>query len=178
MTALILWGWAAFVGIVAPAPAVVESSLIENLSTFTAVVSAYSCDAHPANPMHPCGAFRDGSRPTPERHGLVAAGPYEWLGRTIHIEGYGDVLLVDTPRHGWYGDKPHIDLFLPFQDAVRWGIPELPITLMQEDYAAARPGVFRPVPTLCRRPVGACRSDDLYQRGDSLHAFTAGGVRP
>jgi hypothetical protein len=95
---------------------------------YQATVSAYSCDAHPANPMHPCGPFRDGSRPSSALHGLVAAGPYEWLGEVIHIEGYGSVTLVDTPRTAWYGDRPHIDLFLPYGAAIQWGIQERIIT--------------------------------------------------
>jgi hypothetical protein len=135
--------------------------------TFTAVISAYSCDNHAHNSMYPCGLFRDGSRPTPDLHGLVAAGPYEWLGRAIYIEGYGTVRLVDTPRHGWYGDKPHIDLFLAYPDAVQWGIRERPISLIEEGYV--RPRLLSPVVTRCRRSVGACAPDDLLQRGDSLY---------
>jgi 3D (Asp-Asp-Asp) domain-containing protein len=121
--AAMVGAWSMLVQVLAPAP-VVESSLHENPATYQAVVSAYSCDAHPANRMHPCGPFRDGTRPSPVLHGLVAAGPYEWLGRTVYIEGYGAVTLVDTPRTPWYGDSPHIDLFMEFDDAVRWGIQE------------------------------------------------------
>jgi 3D (Asp-Asp-Asp) domain-containing protein len=122
--AAMVGAWSMLVQIVASAP-VVESSLHENPApVYQATVSAYSCDAHPANRMHPCGPFRDGTRPSPVLHGLVAAGPYEWLGRTVYIEGYGAVTLVDTPRTPWYGDSPHIDLFMEFDDAVRWGIQE------------------------------------------------------
>jgi hypothetical protein len=31
---------------------------------------------------------------------------------------------VDTPRNGWYGDSPHIDLFMNFDAAIQWGIQE------------------------------------------------------
>lgn len=114
MSALMLiWlGWAAFT---AP-PA--------EPAAYEAIVSAYSCDNYAANGMYPCGPFRDGTRPHSGLHGVVAAGPVEWLGRTVHIEGYGAVRLVDTPRTAWYGEKVHIDVFLAFPDAVRWGIQE------------------------------------------------------
>jgi hypothetical protein len=150
MAAFIVLGWAAFVGMTATPPVEplegatsnpsnisVEtqegapgratedsSSTLAHAVEYAAVISAYSCDAHPANGMHPCGLFRDGSTPHAGLHGLVAAGPYEWLGETIHVEGFGSVTLVDTPRNAWYGDRPHIDLFLSYPAAVRWGIQE------------------------------------------------------
>src|SRR5687768_11865385 len=100
---MVIWlGWAAF------AP----PALVEPVTVYDGVISAYSCDPHPANAMWPCGLFRDGTRPQDALHGRVAAGPLEWLGQTVYIEGYGEVLLVDTPRHGWYGARPHIDLFM------------------------------------------------------------------
>lgn len=129
---LIVGGWAYFIG---PAPAPVESPpapVVEVAPVaYEATVSAYSCDNHPANTMWPCGPFRDGTRPHSGLHGLVAAGPYEWLGRTVHIEGYGDVRLVDTPRTGWYGNSPHIDLFMGYGAAVNWGIQDRRVYLVE-----------------------------------------------
>lgn len=88
------------------------------------VISAYSCDPVPANPMAPCGLFRNGQTPSPALHGKVAACPYEWLGESVTIEGYGVVRCVDTPRDGWYGARVHIDLFMAYPDAIEWGIRE------------------------------------------------------
>jgi 3D (Asp-Asp-Asp) domain-containing protein len=122
---LMVGAWSMLVQVLAPQATVSDSGAAgEAQGVYTATVSAYSCDAHPANRMHPCGPFRDGTRPHSGLHGLVAAGPYEWLGRTVYIEGYGAVTLVDTPRTPWYGDSPHIDLFMEYDDAVRWGIQE------------------------------------------------------
>jgi hypothetical protein len=126
---LMVGAWSMLVQIVAPAP-VVESSPAENPApTYQAVVSAYSCDAHPANRMHPCGPFRDGTRPSPALHGLVAACPLEWLGRTVTVEGWGALRCRDTPRTGWYGDSPHIDVFTGYPAAIQWGIRERMVTV-------------------------------------------------
>lgn len=85
-------------------------------------VSSYSCDKHQNNPMYPCGLFRDGSTPHEGLHGLVAAGPYEYLGQSVYIEGVGIVKIVDTPRTPYVDGMPHLDLFLSYEEAVRWGI--------------------------------------------------------
>jgi hypothetical protein len=144
--AMIVFGWAAWVGFTpAPPPApqaavapleghtsvsphiAVETRVppLESPRThFRGVISAYSCDQHPRNRMYPCGPFRDGTAPHRGLHGVVAACPLEWLGDSVTVEGYGVVRCVDTPRNGWYGDSPHIDLFMNFDAAIQWGIQE------------------------------------------------------
>jgi hypothetical protein len=124
MAAFIVLGWAAFVGMATTPPVEPPQGAHEAQDVYTATVSAYSCDANPANSMWPCGPFRDGSTPHSGLHGIVAAGPYEWLGETIHVEGFGSVTLVDTPRNGWYGNSPHIDVFMSYRDAIVWGIQQ------------------------------------------------------
>jgi 3D (Asp-Asp-Asp) domain-containing protein len=127
---MMVGAWSMLVQIVAPQASVEPpQGAHEAQDVYTATVSAYSCDANPANSMHPCGPFRDGSTPRTALHGLVAAGPYEWIGETIHVEGFGSVTLVDTPRNAWYGNSPHIDLFMQFDDAIRWGIQERKVYL-------------------------------------------------
>lgn len=132
--AYIVLGWAAFVGMMQPPPPslptpapVAQSSLTENPPALTGYVSAYSCDKNVANRMYPCGNFRDGSRPSPDLHGVVAACPYEWLGDLVTVEGYGTVRCTDTPRNGWVGGKPHIDLFMSYPAALNWGIREIAV---------------------------------------------------
>jgi 3D (Asp-Asp-Asp) domain-containing protein len=122
--------WSMLVSIVAPMPPVASPEVAHEAQTvYMATATAYSCDDRPDNPMSPCGPFRDGSTPHSGLHGIVAAGPYEWLGRVIYVEGYGSVRLTDTPRNAWYGDSPHIDLFMQFDDAIRWGIQERKVYL-------------------------------------------------
>jgi hypothetical protein len=113
------------VSIVAPPPPVASPEVAhEAQDVYTATVSAYSCDAIPANSMHPCGPFRDGSTPHAGLHGLVAACPLEWLGSVVTVEGWGALYCRDTPRNGWYGNQPHIDVFTSYPAAVQWGIQE------------------------------------------------------
>jgi hypothetical protein len=126
--------WSMLVSIVAPPPPEIppvsdSGAAHEAQVVYTATVSAYSCDANPANAMHPCGPFRDGSVPHSRLHGIVAAGPYEWLGRVVFVDGFGSVEIRDTPRNAWIDGKPHIDLFLSFPDAVNWGIQSRKITV-------------------------------------------------
>jgi hypothetical protein len=148
MAALIWMGWAAWVGISAPLTEPLQGGVYDSVSSATetreqaqdavqsasdglshaaeyrGVISAYSCDQHPRNRMYPCGPFRDGTAPHRGLHGVVAACPLEWLGDSVTVEGYGVVRCVDTPRNGWYGDSPHIDLFMNFDAAIQWGIQE------------------------------------------------------
>jgi hypothetical protein len=122
---LMVGAWSMLVQVLAPQATVSDSGAAgEAQGVYTATVSAYSCDAHPANRMHPCGPFRDGTRPSPALHGLVAACPLEWLGRTVTVEGWGALRCRDTPRTGWYGDSPHIDVFTSYPAALEWGIQE------------------------------------------------------
>jgi len=90
-------------------------------------VSAFSCDDHQNNTMYPCGAFRDGSTPHSDLHGLVAACPLERLGQRVRVAGIGVVECRDTPRNGWVNGMEHIDLFMGYEDALRWSIQTVEI---------------------------------------------------
>lgn len=95
-----------------------------------AYTSAYSCDAHQNNRMYPCGAFRDGSTPSSDLHWLVAACPLERLGQRVRVAGVGVVECRDTPQNGVVNGLDHIDLFLPYGEAVGWGIQVMEIEWM------------------------------------------------
>jgi hypothetical protein len=136
MAALIFMGWAAFVGISQPiataqgteSPIIVvyttegDNAASVTLQSVTATITAFSCDAHPANGMHPCGPFRDGTAAAARLHGVVAACPYEHIGDTFVIDGFGAVLCRDTPRHPYLNGLIHLDLFMSYPAAVEWGI--------------------------------------------------------
>ena len=119
MTAIIIGGWAAFI-LITPAPPPDPPSLI-------GYVSAYSCDAHPSNSMHPCGLFRDGSTPHDGLHGLVAACPLERMGQSVWVQGWGVLRCVDTPRTEYVDGMAHIDAFTALPQAWEWGVQEVPI---------------------------------------------------
>jgi hypothetical protein len=140
MTAIIFMGWAAWIGFATPQN-VTETPLHANPHDGTnsgvsaplaasgeatggipAVITAFSCDAHPANSMHPCGPFRDGTAAAAGLHGVVAACPYEHIGDTFVIDGFGAVLCRDTPRHPYLNGLIHLDLFMSYPAAVEWGI--------------------------------------------------------
>lgn len=60
--------------------------------------------------------------------GYTVACPVEWARARVYIQGYGVRWCEDTPRDGWYGDKPHLDLFLGSrQEALQHGIRELKV---------------------------------------------------
>lgn len=60
--------------------------------------------------------------------GQTVACPVEWARERIYVQGYGVRWCEDTPARGWYGDSPHIDLFLGSrQEALNHGIQELKV---------------------------------------------------
>jgi hypothetical protein len=133
---MMVGAWSMLVSIVAPTPVaplevpqIAQEVAHEAQSVYMATVSAYSCDDRPDNSMSPCGLFRDGSTPHSGLHGIVAACPLEWLGRVVTVEGWGALRCRDTPRTGWYGSQPHIDVFTSFPAAIRWGIQERKATV-------------------------------------------------
>jgi hypothetical protein len=142
MTAIIFMGWAAWIGFAttppegaeAPVSPVIQVDALEARvpplesptegASELATITAFSCDAHPANSMHPCGPFRDGTAAAAGLHGVVAACPYEHIGDTFVIDGFGAVLCRDTPRHPYLNGLIHLDLFMSYPAAVEWGIQE------------------------------------------------------
>lgn len=100
--------------------------------------------------MYPCGAFRDGSTPHSDLHGLVAACPLERLGQRVRVAGIGVVECRDTPRNGWVNGMAHIDLFMGYGEAMEWGIKTveiewiLPVRGQERKHANSRMGALAP----------------------------------
>lgn len=89
--------------------------------TTTALVTAYTCEAHPANPMHPCGVPRWGEAADAWKPGLAC--PVAWRGQWVRVPGHGTLQCDDTPRDDYIGGLPHLDLRLATYDAaMRWGV--------------------------------------------------------
>jgi hypothetical protein len=60
--------------------------------------------------------------------GITAACPEEWREQWIYVQNYGWRRCEDTPRDGWYGDSPHIDLHLATHEAaINHGIQRLTV---------------------------------------------------
>jgi hypothetical protein len=144
MSALILFGWAAWVGFASPPPEragppegaqepaspiihvgdteTQEGALERATGDSTRVISThYTCEPVAANPMFPCGLTRDGSDPaTP---GMAC--PLAWLGRVYRVEGFGALRCDDTGAHDYLRGLPHIDIRVPtLKAAIVGGIVE------------------------------------------------------
>jgi hypothetical protein len=124
---IIVGGWAAFIGIVAPTPvAPLEAPQIAQEVAHEAqdaFVSAYTCQSVPANPMVPCGTTRWGN--SPFTHG--AACPESWAWRQVFAAGRWWT-CDDTPRHDFINGLPHIDLRMAtYAEAIRWGVQTIEI---------------------------------------------------
>jgi 3D (Asp-Asp-Asp) domain-containing protein len=92
-------------------------------SSFDVTVTAYS----PANvdPRWQGQARWTGQPPVV---GVSAACPESWRMEWIYVQNYGWRRCEDTPRTGWYDDKPHIDLYLAsHQEALNHGIQQLTV---------------------------------------------------
>lgn len=74
--------------------------------TYVVIVTAYTCEAHPSNPMYPCGPLRWGG----DIHGPGMACPVAWRDRVMVVPGYGTLRCDDTPREGFLYGLPHLDL--------------------------------------------------------------------
>lgn len=97
---------------------------------YYATVTAYSCDPHRNNPMGACHTFADGTSAIGAAY--VVACPREWRGGALVIYG-ATYICRDTPRVDWYGNSPHIDIYMGSHsgahlDAVTHGIRyEVPV---------------------------------------------------
>jgi 3D (Asp-Asp-Asp) domain-containing protein len=95
----------AILGGATPQPASRSSDTLTDLGTFK--ITAYSLTGHTASGI-------------PAGYGLVAVDPRLIpLGTRLWVEGYGNCLAADT---GGAILGRHIDIWLPYEQAVRWGI--------------------------------------------------------
>ena len=122
--AIILWGIAQG-GVVGRELEQWGSKPTPEYQIYAGTISAYSCDSDYRNPMGACTTFANGeSTDTTEP---VGACPREWINQYVYVQGLGRIKCVDTPRVGWYGDSPHIDIYTgnhkgAHEEAVNWSI--------------------------------------------------------
>ena len=93
--------------------AIVLGSLPRNSSGapegYTVVMTAYTCEAHPNNPMYPCGPLRWGGN-------IYARGIAcleEWRGWHVEVPGFGTYRCDDTIGRPYYNGTPRVDLRVP-----------------------------------------------------------------
>lgn len=70
------------------------------------VMTAYTCENHPNNPMYPCGPLRWGGRHSSP--GMAC--PVGWKNRYFEVPGYGIRRCDDTGRYDTWDGLPHIDV--------------------------------------------------------------------
>lgn len=88
------------------------------------VLTSYTCEETPANPMYPCGVLRWGGNVNAP--GMAC--PFEWRNRIFEVPGYGVLRCDDTPARGYLNGLPHIDVRVPtVAQARRIGIRRITI---------------------------------------------------
>ena len=87
--------------------------------------TAYSCEAHPDNPMFSpgmCIVTAHGGDP----HQPGIACPDDWAGRVYYVPGFGRLICDDTPYRRTLFGLPHVDIRVPtYQMALVVGIGEM-----------------------------------------------------
>lgn len=101
------------------------------IRTVTAFVTAYSCEAHPNNPMGGlCGAPRWGQPGDQWSPGLAC--PVEWQGYTVRVRGYV-YRCDDTPRNSYIEGMPHLDERVSsYDEAIGLGIRIIEVEVLNE----------------------------------------------
>lgn len=114
--------------VAAPAP----SQGADGETGIQVIVTAYTCDNDPRNPMHPCGPLRWGG----DIYAENMACPRSWRGRVMEVPGFGTRTCDDTPRDGYLQGLPHVDLRVSsYEQARRIGVRRMtiyPVTARQE----------------------------------------------
>lgn len=99
------------------------------LETIRVTATAYTCDAHPRNPMHPCGPLRWGGEV--EAPGMAC--PAAWRDRRFYVPRFGVLRCDDTPRDETLHGYPHVDLRVStYERAMWWGVRPLVIVACPE----------------------------------------------
>ena len=93
------------------------------LTPVEVVATAYSCENHPDNRMHPCNTTRWGNDP----HLPGIAAPPEWRAATLYVPRYGVLVVDDTGRYHTLNidgtERVHVDIRMSTYDAaIRYGI--------------------------------------------------------
>lgn len=134
---------------------IVLISPYQQTQTYTAVVSAYTCEADDRNPMYPCGRTRWGREHSAPQG---AACPVDWKGYVVIVNGRA-YLCDDTGRDDYYGTTPHIDLRLDTYDQARqWGVQTIQIRVRAINMLAKEKGGY-----MVRCDFGNCQNHaDMY----------------
>lgn len=104
--------------------AVVSTADAAGPGTVEVLATAYTCDAHPRNPMYPCGPLRWGG----DVWDPGMACPPEWRDTLWRVPGFGVLRCDDTPRDSYLYGLPHIDIRLPtYREAILFGMQRLTI---------------------------------------------------
>lgn len=124
--------------------------------TYVVIVTAYTCEAHPSNPMYPCGPLRWGG----DIHGPGMACPVAWRDRVMVVPGYGTLRCDDTPREGFLYGLPHLDLRVStVAEARRIGVRRMSVrsAAALQPNPTHRPAVWRPRRRPSNSPTGGRR---------------------
>lgn len=128
--------------------------------------TSYTCDAHPRNPMHPCGPLRWGG----DVYSPGMACPVSWRNRYFEVPGYGTLRCDDTPRDGWINGLAHIDIRLPtYAAARRFGVQR--ITIYPVDSPTSRATLPTPTPDLTTGEGAVRLVHEIVSTGDAQTAL-------
>jgi hypothetical protein len=119
-------------------------------TSYEVMATMYTCEAHPRNPMHPCGQPRWGG----SIHSPGMACPPEWRNRLMVVPGYGTRRCDDTAARPTLRGLPHIDIRVPsYNQAINFGVRRMTIYPAGQTASAAPAPTQRPAPTATRVPV-------------------------
>jgi hypothetical protein len=155
----------ALFGVLAVAVAFPHTSQAE-AEGIVVIATAYTCEAHPRNPMHPCGNPRWGG----DRYAPGLACPYSWRNRYMEVPGYGVLRCDDTGAHDTWNGYPHIDIRVrTFAEADRMGFRRM--TIYPVDGPVAEPAE-ETAPLRATTPDGALALAKTFApKGDSATAL-------
>lgn len=130
---------------------------------YEVIVTAYTCEATPRNPMYPCGRLRWGG----DINSPGMACPYDWRNRVMEVPGYGIRRCDDTPAQDFMSGLPHIDLRVPtVAEARRIGVRRM--TIYPSEPAPAAP----PAPAATSREGAIQLAQKQAPQGDGSTALT------
>ena len=150
----------ALVGAMCPVPA--RASVESQPAAIQVYATAYTCEAHPDNPMHPCGIPRWGGD---AMDGATAmACPVAWRGKSYQVDTFGVRLCDDTPRDDYINGLPHIDIRVATYDlAMWWGVRVIEVIPVEASLWTWEP-VPAATPTPTPAPAVAVERWEVYYR--------------
>jgi hypothetical protein len=141
------------------------------VQSFDVVMTAYTCEPHPQNPMHPCGRLRWGG----DLNSPGMACPPEWRNRLFDVPGSGVRRCDDTGRYDYLAGLPHIDVRVPtLAEARQRGVQRVTITAVDEAQPTPTPAPPTPAPASAALPSEAAaiaQAQALTPGGDPTSAM-------